>query len=64
MSRIRLCGAQVITMTPQRPDAEHVGIFGGGWTIASVNDVIEAPDGKVVGLAGRPPRRRNPGDTS
>ncbi|AUY52049.1 hypothetical protein [Streptomyces sp. CB01881] len=43
MSRTLLRGAQVITMTPDRPDAEHVDILVDGETIAAVGETIEAP---------------------
>ncbi|GAA1158172.1 hypothetical protein GCM10009654_12790 [Streptomyces hebeiensis] len=43
MSRVLLRGAQVITMTPDRPDAEHVDILVDGETIAAVGDTIETP---------------------
>ncbi|XUL90799.1 hypothetical protein ACQ86D_32685 [Streptomyces galilaeus] len=51
MSRILLRGAQVITMTPDRPDAEHVDILVDGETIAA--ETIEAPDAEVVDFSGR-----------
>ena len=44
MSRILLRGAQVIAMTPDRPDAEQVDILVDGETIAAVGETIEAPD--------------------
>ncbi|MER6266677.1 hypothetical protein ACFY0B_08555 [Streptomyces sp. NPDC001797] len=53
MSRILLRGAQVITMTPDRPDAEHVDILVDGVTIAAVGETIEAPDAEVVDFSGR-----------
>ncbi|MFF4117959.1 amidohydrolase family protein [Streptomyces sp. NPDC001714] len=53
MSRILLRGAQVITMTPDRPDAEHVDILVDGETIAAVGETIEAPDAEVVDFSGR-----------
>ncbi|MFF4402516.1 hypothetical protein [Streptomyces sp. NPDC001480] len=53
MSRILLCGAQVITMTPDRPDAEHVDILVNGETIAAVGEPIEAPDAEIVDFSGR-----------
>lgn len=53
MSRILLRGAQVITMTPDRPDAEHADILVDGETIAAVGETIEAPDAEVVDFSGR-----------
>ncbi|MDN3026101.1 amidohydrolase family protein [Streptomyces sp. S.PB5] len=53
MSRILLRGAQVITMTPDRPDAEHVDILVDGETIAAVGETIEAPDAEAVDFSGR-----------
>lgn len=53
MSRTLLRGAQVITMTPDRPDAEHVDILVDGETIAAVGETIEAPDADVVDFSGR-----------
>lgn len=53
MSRILLRGAQVITMTPDRPDAEHVDSLVDGHTIAAVGETIEAPDAEVVDFSGR-----------
>lgn len=53
MSRILLRGAQVITMTPDRPDAERVDILVDGETIAAVGETIEAPDAEVVDFSGR-----------
>lgn len=53
MSRILLRGAQVITMTPDRPDAEQVDILVDGETIAAVGETIEAPDAEVVDFSGR-----------
>ncbi|MFI2740386.1 hypothetical protein [Streptomyces sp. NPDC018711] len=53
MSRILLRGAQVITMTPHRPDAEHVDILVDGGTIAAVGDVFKAPNAEIVDFSGR-----------
>ncbi|MEU0948094.1 amidohydrolase family protein [Streptomyces canus] len=53
MSRILLRGARVITMTPDRPDAEHADILVDGETIAAVGETIEAPDAEVVDFPGR-----------
>ncbi|OPG10449.1 cytosine deaminase [Streptomyces sp. GKU 895] len=53
MSRTLLRGAQVITMTPRRPDAEHVDILVDGETIAAVGESIEAPDAELVDFSGR-----------
>ncbi|MGC0343952.1 amidohydrolase family protein [Streptomyces sp. SLBN-8D4] len=53
MSRTLLRGAQVITMAPDRPDAEHVDILVDGDRIAAVGENIEASDAEVVDLSGR-----------
>jgi cytosine/adenosine deaminase-related metal-dependent hydrolase len=53
MSRVLLRGAQVITMAPDRPDAELVDILVDGDRIAAVGENIEAPDAEVVDLSGR-----------
>ncbi|MDH6612801.1 5-methylthioadenosine/S-adenosylhomocysteine deaminase [Streptomyces sp. SAI-208] len=53
MSRILLRGAHVITMTPDRPDAEQVDILIDGDTIAAVGETVEAPDAEVVDFSGR-----------
>ncbi|MCD7444667.1 amidohydrolase family protein [Streptomyces lincolnensis] len=53
MSRVLLRGAQVITMVPGRPDAEHADVLVDGDRIAAVGDNIEAPDAEVVDFSGR-----------
>ncbi|CAL9326067.1 amidohydrolase family protein [Streptomyces sp. SudanB52_2052] len=53
MSRTLLRGARVITMTPGRPDAEHLDILVDGDRIAAVDENIEAPDAEVVDFSGR-----------
>ncbi|MEU3889934.1 amidohydrolase family protein [Streptomyces sp. NPDC029041] len=53
MSRVLLRGAQVITMTPDRPDAEHADILVDGDRIAAVGESIEAPDAEEVDFSGR-----------
>ncbi|WP_338683224.1 amidohydrolase family protein [Streptomyces acidiscabies] len=53
MSRILLRGARVITMTPDRPDAEQADVLVDGETIAAVGETIEAPDAEVVDFSGR-----------
>ncbi|PIM66891.1 cytosine deaminase [Streptomyces sp. JV178] len=53
MSRILLRGAQVITMTPDWPDAEQVDILVDGETIAAVGETIAAPHAEVVDFSGR-----------
>ncbi|MEU6912495.1 amidohydrolase family protein [Streptomyces olindensis] len=53
MSRTLLRGARVITMTPGRPDAEHLDILVDGGRIAAVDENIEAPDAEVVDFSGR-----------
>lgn len=53
MSRTLLRGAQVVTMVPDRPDAEHVDILVDGDRIAALGENIEAPDAEVVDFSGR-----------
>ncbi|CAL9508937.1 5'-deoxyadenosine deaminase [Streptomyces sp. enrichment culture] len=53
MSRELLRGAQVITMTPDRPDAEHADVLVDGDRIADIGENIEAPDAEVVDFSGR-----------
>ncbi|MEU9341784.1 amidohydrolase family protein [Streptomyces sp. NPDC048278] len=53
MSRTLLRGARVVTMAPDRPDAEHVDILVDGDRIAAVGGNIEAADAEVVDLSGR-----------
>ncbi|MEV7387896.1 MULTISPECIES: amidohydrolase family protein [unclassified Streptomyces] len=53
MSRILLRGAQVITMTPDRPDAEQVDILVDGDRIAAVHGNVEVVDAEVVDFSGR-----------
>ncbi|MGK3940973.1 amidohydrolase family protein [Streptomyces caeruleatus] len=53
MSRTLLRGAQVVTMAPGRPDAEHADILVDGDRIAAVGENIEAPDAEVVDFSGR-----------
>ncbi|MFI8232591.1 hypothetical protein ACIGDI_27525 [Streptomyces sp. NPDC085900] len=53
MSLLLLRGAQVITMAPDRPDAEHLDVLVDGDRIAAVEESIEAPDAEVVDFSGR-----------
>ncbi|WP_217185635.1 amidohydrolase family protein [Streptomyces sp. AC495_CC817] len=53
MSRTLLRGARVITMTPGRPDAEHLDILVDGDRVAALAENIEAPDAEVVDFSGR-----------
>ncbi|MGW2517639.1 amidohydrolase family protein [Streptomyces sp. NPDC001617] len=53
MSRVLLRGAQVITMVPGRPDAEHADVLVDGDRIAAVGENIEAPDTEIVDFSGR-----------
>ncbi|MFG2942759.1 amidohydrolase family protein [Streptomyces sp. NPDC048282] len=53
MRRTLLRGARVVTMTPDRPDAEHVDILVDGDRIAAVGPSIEAPDAEAVDFRGR-----------
>lgn len=53
MSRILLRGARVITMAPDRPDAERVDILIDGDHIVGLGDRLDAGDAEVVDLAGR-----------
>ncbi|AYC36451.1 amidohydrolase family protein [Streptomyces griseorubiginosus] len=52
-NRVLLRGARVITMVPERPDAEHLDILVDGDRIAAVGESIEASDAEVVDLSGR-----------
>ncbi|MFF7047776.1 amidohydrolase family protein [Streptomyces griseorubiginosus] len=52
-NRVLLRGARVVTMVPERPDAEHLDILVDGDRIAAVGESIEAPDAEVVDLSGR-----------
>ncbi|MFF8870573.1 amidohydrolase family protein [Streptomyces massasporeus] len=53
MSRVLLRGAQVITMAPDRPDAEYLDILVDGDRIAALDENIEAPHAEVVDFSGR-----------
>ncbi|WP_329343565.1 amidohydrolase family protein [Streptomyces sp. NBC_00663] len=53
MSRVLLRGAQVITMAPGRPDAEHADVLVDGDRIAAVGENLEAPDAEDVDFSGR-----------
>ncbi|MFI9832756.1 hypothetical protein ACIHIX_34290 [Streptomyces sp. NPDC051913] len=53
MSRVLLRGAQVITMVPGRPDAEHADVLVDGARIAAIGENIEAPDAEDVDFSGR-----------
>ncbi|MFF7260450.1 amidohydrolase family protein [Streptomyces sp. NPDC008159] len=53
MSRVLLRGAQVITMAPDRPDAEHLEILVDGDRIAALDESIDAPHAEVVDFSGR-----------
>jgi 5-methylthioadenosine/S-adenosylhomocysteine deaminase len=53
VSPILLRGAQVITMSAERPDAERLDILIEGDRIADVGEDIDTPDAEVVDLAGR-----------
>ena len=53
MSRTLLRGAHVITMAPNRPDAEHVEVLIDGDRIAAVGDRLDATGANVVELSGR-----------
>ncbi|MGI5461195.1 amidohydrolase family protein [Streptomyces sp. CA-249302] len=53
MNRTLLRGARVITMTPGRPDAEHVDILVDGDCIAEIGQDLEAADAETVDLTGR-----------
>lgn len=53
MSRILLRGARVVTMAPDRPDAERADILVNGETIAAVGGAIEARGAEVVDFSGR-----------
>ncbi|WP_116375135.1 amidohydrolase family protein [Mycobacterium sp. MFM001] len=53
MSCTLLHGAQVITMSPGRPDAEAIDILIDGDRIVDIGEPIERPDTETVDLAGR-----------
>lgn len=53
MSRVLLRGAQVITMAPGRPDAEHADVLVDGDRIVGIGGNIEAIDAEVVDFSGR-----------
>jgi 5-methylthioadenosine/S-adenosylhomocysteine deaminase len=53
VSRILLRGARVITMSPNRPDAERVEILVDDDLIAEVGESLDAPDAHTVDLSGR-----------
>ncbi|MFF7980941.1 amidohydrolase family protein [Streptomyces sp. NPDC007901] len=53
MSRTLLRGARVVTMAPDRPDAERLDILVDGDRIAAVDASIEAPDAEAVDFRGR-----------
>ena len=52
MTRTLLRGAQVITMAPNRPDAEHVDILVADDRIADIGDHLDASDADVVDISG------------
>ncbi|MFE2879022.1 hypothetical protein ACFXG6_31880 [Streptomyces roseus] len=53
MSRTLPPGAQVITMTPDQGDAEHVDIPVDSETTAAVGEPNEGPDTEVLDFSGR-----------
>lgn len=53
MSRTLLRGAQVITMAPHRPDAEHADVLIDGDTITAVGEHLDATGAKIIDLTGR-----------
>lgn len=53
MSPTLLRGAQVITMTAERPDAERVDVLIDGDRIADMSRRLDRPDADVVDLSGR-----------
>ncbi|MFC8519727.1 amidohydrolase family protein [Streptomyces sp. NPDC057257] len=53
MSRTVLRGAQVVTMAPDRPDAEHLDILIDGDRIAAIGEDIKTSDAEVVDFGGR-----------
>lgn len=50
---ILLRGAQVITMSPQRPDAERIDILIQDDRIAAIGEHLDRPDAETVDLSGR-----------
>ena len=53
MSRTLLRGAQVITMAPNRPDAERADVLIDGDTIAAVGENLDATGAEIVDVTGR-----------
>lgn len=53
MTRTLLTGARVITLAPNRPDAEVADILVEGTEIIDVGASLEAPDAEVVDVSGR-----------
>jgi 5-methylthioadenosine/S-adenosylhomocysteine deaminase len=53
MNRIVLRGAQVITMAPDRPDAESIDILVDEDRIAEIGKRLDSPDAESVDLSGR-----------
>jgi 5-methylthioadenosine/S-adenosylhomocysteine deaminase len=53
MSRTLLRGAQVITMSPERPDAELIDILIDGDRIADMGECPDRPEDEAVDLSGR-----------
>jgi 5-methylthioadenosine/S-adenosylhomocysteine deaminase len=53
VSRLLLRGATVITMSPNRPDAERVDILVEDDRLAGIGESLDAPDAQTVDLSGR-----------
>jgi 5-methylthioadenosine/S-adenosylhomocysteine deaminase len=53
VSRTLLRGAQVITMSPSRPDAEPIDILIDNDRIGEIGEAVGAPDAETVDLSGR-----------
>jgi 5-methylthioadenosine/S-adenosylhomocysteine deaminase len=53
MSRTLLRGARVITMSPERPDAERLDILIDGDRIADMSERLDRPETEAVDLSGR-----------
>jgi 5-methylthioadenosine/S-adenosylhomocysteine deaminase len=53
MSRTLLRGARVITMSPQRPDAERIDLLIDGDRIADMSERLDRPEAEAVDLSGR-----------
>jgi 5-methylthioadenosine/S-adenosylhomocysteine deaminase len=53
MNRVLLRGARVITMAPDRPDAERADVLIEGGTIAAIGEGLAATDAEIVDVTDR-----------